>query len=105
MNDRTGSRLKDQSWRRVTVDAVHLAFLRAEWHKITLAQPTDWRLIEAPNLKNVVENNRRRDLLYSRRGLLLERVPRDTAWYEVRSLERTHLNQLFVIGRCDWDDP
>jgi hypothetical protein len=34
----------------------------------------------------------------------MERVPRDTAWYEVRYLEREHLGQLLVIGRCGWDD-
>jgi hypothetical protein len=104
MSDCTGPRLKDQLWRRVTVHAVHLAFVRAEWNKIPLARPEERQLIEAPDLTNVSENNRRRELLYSRRAPLLAKIPRDTAWHEVQHLERTHLEQLFVIGRCDWDD-
>ncbi len=90
-------------WKRVTVDVVHLAFLRAEWHKIPLARATPRSLIDTPTLTNPQENMRRRDLLYSRREPLMNRIPRDTAWHEVRYVERAHLSDLRVIGRCSWD--
>ena len=81
-----------------------MAFLRAEWTKI--GRPAERDLIDKANLSDEAQNRRRRELLYSRRAPLLHRVPSDTAWHEVRHLERVHLRQLLVIGgNCGWDDP
>jgi hypothetical protein len=91
-------------WQPVTVHAVHLAFVSAEWPKLPLAMPAERHLIDAPDLTNASENERRRALLYSWRKPLMEKVPRGTSWYEVRYLERRHLDELLVIGRCGWDD-
>jgi hypothetical protein len=63
-------------------------------------------LIDKANLSDDVQNRHRRELLYSQRAPLLCNVPSDTAWHEVRYLERVHLRQLLVIGgNCGWDDP
>jgi hypothetical protein len=98
------TRLADQEWRRVNVHTVHHAFARAEWQKLPLARPEERHLIDAPNLNNADENRRRREILYSLRKPLFDKVPSNTEWYEVEYLERAHLDQLLVIGRCDWDD-
>ena len=96
-------RLENQSWRVVTVHAVHLAFARAEWHKLPGATLAERHLIDSADLTNDAENERRRQLLYDRRAPLLQRVPADTTWYEVRHLQAGHLGELLVIGRCGWD--
>src|SRR2546426_10726439 len=97
-------RLENQSWNVVTIHAVHLAFARAEWHRLPGATPAERHLIESANLTDATENERRRQLLYGLRAPLMQSVPRDTTWYEVRHFEAGHLGELLVIGRCGWDD-
>ena len=98
-----GPQLRDASWRPVSIDAVHLAFLRAEWLKID--RPEEHHLVDKANLSSESQNERRRELLYGRRAPLVSNVPGDTAWHDVRHLEREHLRQLLVIGgNCGWDD-
>lgn len=97
-------KLENQSWRVVTIHAVHLAFARAEWHRLPGTTHADRRLIDSANLADSAENERRRQLLYGFRAPLLQRVPSDTVWYEVRYLEAGHLGELLAIGRCGWDD-
>jgi hypothetical protein len=97
-------RLEYQSWRVVTIDAVHLAFARAEWHRLPGTTPAERHLIDSADLTDDAENKRRRQLLYGLREPLMRWVPSDTAWYEVQYLEAGHLGELLVIGRCCWDD-
>jgi len=94
-------RLADQSWAECSVHDVHLAFLRAEWHKIS-AQ-ADRRLIDQPDLLSQTENQQRAAILYSYRAPLLQRVPQDTRWYKVSYLKEGHLDEVLVIGHCGWD--
>jgi hypothetical protein len=97
------SALENQAWHAVTIHAVHLAFARAEWHRLPGATPAERHLVESADLSDAAKNERRRHLLYRLREPLMRRVPTDTAWYEVRYLEDRHLAELLVIGRCGWD--
>jgi hypothetical protein len=103
-----GRLITGQRWRAVRDHHVHLAFLRAEWHHLRRVPGADERLVTTPDLKDPVQNRRRRELLWLRRGPLLEHVPCSTKWYEVEFLEERHLQRLLVIGRCpppSWDAP
>jgi len=92
-------------WTEVDLSHVHLSFLRAEWHKIPVANKDEFRqLLDAPHLSDRAENDLRIQLLNSLRKPLLQRIPGDTRWYEVRHLQESHLIELRVIGRCGWDD-
>jgi hypothetical protein len=100
--------LRDEQWTAVSVNAPYLAFLKAEWYRweekgfFTVANRP---LVTHPNIHDETENKSRSELLWKVRGGLLERVPSDTEWFEVKFLRREHLSQLRVIGRCGWDDP
>ena len=98
--------LHEQTWNPVTVHAMNLAFLRAEWTRwATFTRWINPELIQAPRLDDHGENQLRTCLLYGLRGRLLRHVPHDTQWHLVRWLRIEHLHQLHVIGRCGWDDP
>ena len=100
----TSVTLSSQSWTGVSVDRMHLAFLRSDWDKLCFGgNEVSRSLIDEPDLSSPEQNLRRRDLLYSGRAQLLVKVPPDTQWYEVRYLCEPHLNELLVIGRCGWD--
>ena len=94
-------RLAGQVWTPVTYEELMCVFLRAEAH--TISPPPDPRLLLAPNFADARENAIRQELLWPLRGALLKRVPRSTRWYRVGKLERSHLEELLVIGRCGWD--
>lgn len=98
-------RLADESWVRVTVDHVHLAYLSAELSLQLDIDDAERALVAGPDLSNPDQNDRRRDLLYRWRRPVLAPIPPSTEWYDVRFLEEAHLDQLLVIGRCQWDDP
>jgi hypothetical protein len=84
---------------------MHLAFLTAEFDEISGIAPGDANLVTVPDLVDAAQNERRRQLLYSRRGPLLDQVPGSTEWFEVRYLERGHLHQLRAINHRHWTRP
>ncbi len=97
--------LIDETWTSASHAAVCLAFLRAEWK--SWPQSTAWhdrRLIDAPNLDDLVENSLRRLILGSWREGIVGNIPGDTTWSRVASLRDAHLSQLLVIGSNDWRD-
>jgi len=92
-------------WRRVAVHAVVAEFLRSERHKLAASPPGALALIDQPNIADPSENHARlRYLAWIRRQLLGE-IPPDTRWYKVCSLTDAELPELYVIGRCGFDDP
>lgn len=105
--------LATKKWTRVSVYKVFAALLISE--RETNVQPklidrgfiTDAevaRLLDAPDFGNPEDNVLRMRLLYSYRRPFLGELPPDTAWYEVENLTDAELSQLYVIGRCGWDD-
>ena len=94
--------LAKQRWQKVSVHHMHLAFLSAEFGRINGTTPGDAKLIAEPDLDDAAQNERRLHLLCTRRGRLLQQVPKDTEWYEVRYLERRHLHQLRAINHRHW---
>jgi len=97
--------LDGQQWTSVPFAPACLAFLQAEWDKIPAAAATNRSLIDHPDLNSGVQNQHRLELLRTRRQPLLEQIPTNTSWFEVRYLTAEHVHQLLVIGRCGWDSP
>ncbi len=100
--------LSEEQWIEVDAHLPYLAYLKAEWDKPDVRPFTRWverRLITHPDVNDWSQNHLRGCLLWAIRGALLQRVPMDTKWYEVKYLRREHLGELRVIGRCEWDDP
>jgi hypothetical protein len=93
--------LINMKWRQVTVHAVVAEFLRSERHKLATLPPDALALIDQPNVGNPPENHAR--LRYLR--CLLGEIPPDTRWYKVCTLTDAELPELYVIGRCGYDDP
>jgi hypothetical protein len=95
-----------EQWNETTTDRVVLAFLAAEWEKF----PSEIRmklahLVSASSLTDLGQNESRRYLLNCRRGLLLNEVPTDTTWFEVKHLRPMHLSQLHAINDPGWTSP
>src|SRR5512143_2186449 len=84
---------------------MHLAFLKAEFAEIAETTPDDARLLTTPDLEDLGQNERRRQLLCRRRGPLLVYIPQSTEWFKVRYLERQHLHQLRAINFRSWNSP
>lgn len=98
-------RLSDEQWAPVPIHAPLLAFLKAEWDKwVPITRWVDRRLISEPNISDASENHLRACLISAIRGPLLQHLPQDTQWFEVKWLRAEHLHELRVIGRCGWDD-
>lgn len=97
--------LIDMKWRSVTVHAVVAEFLRSERHRL-IALPRDaLALIDQPNIVDPPENHARLRYLALIRRQLLGEIPPDTRWYKVCTLTDGNLPELYVIGRCGFDDP
>ena len=91
-------------WTPTTYDHVVLAFLRAEWEKF----PAELKarmgsLVTSPSLSVSNENSLRMCLLNKLREPLLQRIPDDTNWFEVKYLRRPQLHELRVINHSDWN--
>jgi len=85
---------------------VTLSFLRSEWGKWSIATLTwDTGIVTHADLNSPIENNIRALLLWQIRGALLERIPADTQWFEVRHLRENHFWQLHAIRHQDWNSP
>jgi hypothetical protein len=97
------SHLVDEAWTPSSLDAVVLEFLRAEWNKfLPLLQHGDRCLVDQSDLSDAAQNAVRLELLLSVRHPLLERVPPDTRWFEVRYLGVRHFWQLRNIHHIHW---
>jgi hypothetical protein len=100
------SYLADEVWTPSSPHAVVLSFLRSEWDRRDIPTATwDKRLITNPDLTSPVENNVRALLLWFVRGPLLQRIPSDTQWYEVKYLRERYFWQLHAINHVDWNSP
>ncbi len=98
--------LSEQQWTSVAMHEPFLAFLRAEWDKWSaITRWVDSRLVSHANTSDNAENILRVHLLSAVRGPLLQHLPQDTQWFEVKWLQDEHLEELRVIARCGWDDP
>ena len=95
------SHLADEAWARCSFDAVALAFLKAEWTKWRLDRYGDRSLIDQADLTDTAQNTARLRLLQVR-DPLLQHVPPDTEWFEVRHLAARHFWQLRNIHHIDW---
>src|SRR5262249_58732150 len=62
-------------------------------------------LVEAPDPADAEQNRLRMRMLYHMRRHLVGEIPPDTEWHEVRWLTEQHIDELRVIGRCEWDNP
>ena len=107
MDDIDRTTLTTESWKPCSVHAVVLAFLRAEWDKplpgsFPLSMLGDRRVIDDADLGNAVQNNLRSSLLWFTRGGLLQWIPMDTRWFEVRSLCFRHFHQVRAINCPPW---
>jgi hypothetical protein len=96
------ARLEDEGWTPSSYDAMVLAFLKGEWNRWRLADRGDVRLITEPDLTDDAQNLARRSLLKAVRRLVLQHIPSDTRWFEVRHLSGCHFWQLHNIHRSDW---
>ena len=98
-----GMSIAAEFWEPADRNAVHLAFLRAEWHKYPDHIRVKYnQLLDSPSLGNVSEDELRYQLLAASRGPLLQRIPRDTEWFRVSHLRRQHLTELLVINHAHW---
>jgi len=93
-----GAPLSEQEWTKCTIIDVLRTFLRAERERAEAHIGCDLSsLLECPNPS---EAELRRAL--NHRCPLLERIPDETTWYEIRHLQEHHLAELLVIGSPDW---
>ena len=77
MSDENPRPLADEEWMPVTVNHFSVAFLAAELDKSrSFSMSSEERaLVSEPDLRNSVDNDRRWQLLWQRRGALLQRLP------------------------------
>lgn len=102
--------LAHETWEPCSVHAVVLAFLQAEWDKpllgaFPLRMLGDRRIIDDADIENAVQNNLRTSLLWLRRAALLQWIPTDTQWFEVRFLRAQHFHQIRAINCPEWRSP
>src|SRR5579871_2188623 len=99
------SQLTKEQWAATTIHAPLLVFLKAEWDKwARMTRFVNRDLVSQPNLNDDAENHLRACLISAVRGPLLQQLPQDTQWFEVKWLRHEHLDELRVVGRCGWDD-
>jgi hypothetical protein len=95
--------LENEAWTGSSFSAVVLAFLKAEWNKWPLlAEHGDRRLITEPDITDARQNDARLSLLRQVRRRLLDHVPANTQWFEVRHLEVRHFWALRNIHQFEW---
>jgi hypothetical protein len=96
--------LADMVWTEISVHSVVSEFLRAERDSFNFYPP--WLgIIDNPNLNDPLENHRRFRLLYIKRGNFMIEIPPDTKWYEVESLTKNEIDELYVSAghNSQWD--
>lgn len=89
--------------RRVSEDAVIAAFLKNDSRIPEFKQYRETlnALITRPNLNSVLENARRRALLFLRHGSLWRELPEATDWFELE-LRTEDLERIRVFPRAQW---
>jgi hypothetical protein len=103
--------LADKTWTRVPLDEVVLEWCRAERDSRLVndipppEMPAVDELLRSGNVGDPAANGERLRRLWGNRGALLQHIPYDTEWYDVRHLTDAELDELRVIYRCQWDDP
>jgi|ERR1043166_5085981 hypothetical protein len=101
--------LAEKNWNPITIHEMEAIFLQSERYRLfdlnglPKVGPDDFFIIDNPDISDNEQNNNRHRMLLLFRAPLLERIPRDTIWYKVRSLTDVELEELYVIGRCGWD--
>jgi len=99
--------LADENWAPTTLDAVVLAFLRAEWYKApaSLKRQIPLPPFNEATLTDPAANALRLQLLRVWRTPIIDSLPPGTTFWAVASLREAHLYQLLVIGSDDWRHP
>src|SRR5215468_11294677 len=96
---------------RAPFDAVVLEWCRGERDsRLAPVTPPDEMpgvdaLLQSGDLTDAAANQERGRRLWSIRNGLLQCIPPNTEWYDVRHLTDANLGELRVIYRCQWDDP
>jgi len=86
----------------ISEDKVYYEFLSTEWYKSHFQPFRDQGIsLDALNPEN--DHIRIRNLLWSSRGVILDKLPRDVAWH-VGELEGDDFENLFVIREKGWVD-
>jgi hypothetical protein len=102
--------LADQRWTRVFAHEMVLEWCRSERDTRLVKEvpphemPAVDELLRSGDLADPSANTKRLEWLWRIRGGLLQRIPRDTEWHDVRQLTDAELDELRVIYRCAWDD-
>ncbi|MCG6534102.1 MAG: hypothetical protein L7F78_05300 [Syntrophales bacterium LBB04] len=90
--------------RSATDDEVYLQLLRSEQYRFASEVQNQIRpLLLQPDLNDILQNSRRRQLLYAIRHPLLSQLPDPMEWH-LASLHRGDLARLHVIRNCGWDE-
>ncbi len=89
--------------RRVSEDEVISAFLKNDFQSPEFEEYREAlnALVATPDLGSVVENARRRALLFLRHGALWRELPQGTEWFEVE-LRVADLERIRVFPRAQW---
>ena len=102
--------LVDKAWVHVSLDAVVLEWCRAERDSrlskdiSPVEMPAVDELLRSGDLTDAVANQERFRRLWGSRSGLLQHIPRDTEWHDVRHLRDDDLGELRVIYNNSWDD-
>lgn len=89
-------------WEKVSVDEIVCSFIKAELDKFSLSN-NDIELILNPNFNDNEENQRRHDILLSRRGPLWQKIPDDTEWWHVGPVNLRFIKRFHIIDKCGWN--
>src|SRR3981189_897177 len=100
--------LREQTWKKVSMHEVVLAWIRAERNKNDAKQtwPVDADLtvlLDNADLRDAAQNRRRLQLLYLIRSKFFLEIPPDTDWYKC-ILVRYDFSNLHVIKHPNWDN-
>jgi O-antigen/teichoic acid export membrane protein len=89
--------------RQVSEDEVIAEFLKGDSRQLEVAgyRDTLGGIVARPNLRDSVENTRRRTSLFRKHLSLWKELPRDTSWYEVEINER-ELDYIRAFPRAHW---
>ncbi len=86
------------AWIPTSVHEMVAEFLLGERQEKFAFIPRGTQFIDAPNVKDPLENHTRLRLLYFRRAHFFGEVPPDTQWYEVKNLTDNELDELRVVA-------
>lgn len=97
-------------WKRTSVHAVVLEWLRGERHRIEAAFPDDRAraaildCIDRADLASALQNRMRLRMLNILRLELIVEIPPDTSWYVVSGFGHDYIMGLHVICGAEWAD-